>query len=78
MEKEEFQKMLDAQTFVFQTQMDEVKATLAPIAKVYASAQGFGSVVTFIFKSLIVPASILIGIIISLKEVFTATMNTPK
>lgn len=76
MEKAEFQKMLDDQTLVFQTEINKVKTRLEPIAKVYDSAQGFSSGMKFIFKALVIPASIIVGIIISLKEIITMHGST--
>lgn len=69
-DKKELQKMLDAQTELIFTEINKVKATLAPIAAIYDKTIGFNSVIRFIFRSLIVPLSIIIGILISIREIF--------
>lgn len=70
--KKEFQKMLDAQTALVFKEIQEVKTTLAPIAAIYTQAQGFGKGMKFIFKSLVIPLSIVIGLFLSIKAVFSS------
>lgn len=60
--------MLDEQTKVIFERIDRTDATLAPIAAIYDSTQGFSSVIKFLFKSIIIPTSIIIGVILTTKE----------
>lgn len=68
--KKQLQEMLDKQTEALNKRMLGIENTLKPIAEIYDQAQGFNSVLGFIFKKIIVPLSILIGILLSLREVF--------
>lgn len=49
--------------------MEQIKMQLGPIMEVYASFQGFGSIVSWIFKFIIIPISVVIGIWISLRQI---------
>lgn len=71
MEKSEIQAMLDKQTEKIFTRMDITDATLKPIAEIYDQAQGFNKVLRFIFKSIIVPLSVIIGILLTIREIFS-------
>lgn len=68
-EKKVLQDMLDSQTEKIFLRIGDIENTLAPIAAIYDSTKGFNSVIKFIFKSIIIPLSIIIGIIISLKGI---------
>lgn len=65
-----FKGMLDEQTKVLVARMDKTDATLAPIAAIYDSTKGFSSVMRFLFKNLIVPVSIVVGFVLTIKELF--------
>lgn len=67
--EKKIQLMFDEQTKLFFKEINEVKATLAPIAEIYNKTQGFNSVMKFLFKNLIIPLSIIVGIIISVREI---------
>lgn len=73
-EKEEmmnmFKSMLEDQTRVIFKRIDVTDATLKPIADIYKSTQGFTNVMKWVFKSLVVPLSVLVGIILTVKHLF--------
>lgn len=64
--------LLDEQSKEIKRYIDErvgnVETTLAPIAAIYNSTQGFNSVLKFIFKSMVIPLSVVIGIVLSIKK----------
>lgn len=68
--EKEMQAMLDTQTASLNKRFESIENTLRPIAEVYSSAQGFSSIFRFIFKSIIVPLSVVIGIFLAARELF--------
>lgn len=67
--KKMFEEMLNVQTAALSKEIQEVKKTLDPIAAIYLEAKGFGAIMKFIFKAIIVPLSVFVGIVLSLREV---------
>lgn len=67
-EKAQLQEMLNEQTRAIFGRLDRVETTLAPIAAIYNSTLGFSSIMRFIFKAIVIPLSVLIGIILTIKQ----------
>lgn len=51
-------------------QITELKKQIDPITTVYQSFKGFGNVAMGIFKWVIVPLSVIVGVILSFKKLF--------
>jgi len=65
---QKLQKMLDDQTRLILARIDKTDATLKPIAEIYESIRGTGSVLKFILNTIIIPLSIIIGIYFTIKK----------
>lgn len=50
-------------------QVNELEKKIDPVTKVYAQVQGFGNVAVWIFKYIVIPVSILVGILLNLKNI---------
>lgn len=61
---------LETQTKAIFARIDKTDATLAPIAAIYDSTKGFTSVARWMFKSLIIPLSVIIGVVLTFKKIF--------
>ena len=62
-------KLMEDQHKTVMEEISSLKLQIAPISKVYNSLQGFGGVLKWIFKTLIIPASIIVGIMESTKNI---------
>lgn len=72
-DKKILQEMLDVmfekQTVFLTAKIKVVEDRLEPIAIIYDQTMGFNSVVKYIWKSIIIPLSIIAAMIISIKEI---------
>lgn len=69
--------MLDEQTKAIVERMNESDKTIAPIVAIYNQVNGFGNVTSFIFRKFIIPFSIFIGIILSVRKLFSGHAPIP-
>jgi len=67
---EGYQRLQAQQHEDFKEALKEINEKLDPIAKVYANYSGFGTVAVGFFKWVIVPISIILGIVISFKKIW--------
>lgn len=72
MDEEKLKKMFADQTAMIMAEINKTNLTLAPIAAIYESAAGFTKVTKYIFRATIIPVSVIIGIILSIKELITS------
>lgn len=66
------QRMLETQELKHQEiskQIDDLKGQLTPIVKVYAQVTGFGDVAIWIFKYIVIPFSIILGVVLNWKNI---------
>lgn len=61
-------KYLDDQHDLIFDKITELDNKIEPIAKIYKSFAGFGTVVGWVFTILIVPASVIVGIWFEVKR----------
>lgn len=64
------QVMLDKQTEIFNARMDASDKKIEPVIRIYQATTGFTSVLNALFKSVVIPLSVLIGIFLTVKEFF--------
>lgn len=66
----EYQESQIAQNADFRKSLEEINKKLDPVFEVYSTYAGFGRVAMGFFKWVIVPVSIVLGIIISIKKIW--------
>lgn len=64
----ETKKYLDDQHVVIFQKIGNLELQIAPITKVYNSVNGFGNVASWMFKIVVIPFSIVIGIWYEIKR----------
>lgn len=67
---ESYQSLQLEQHKEFRESLAEIKSKLDPVYDVYSTFSGFGSVALGFFKWVVVPCSIVLGIIISIKKIW--------
>lgn len=66
---EQFEERMMEKFSSLEAQVESLKAQIDPIARVYGSAVGFGDVIQWLFKWLFIPASIILTIVITWKQI---------
>lgn len=65
-----YQELQAEQHAEFKKSLEEISKKLDPVYDVYSTFRGFGSIAGGFFKWVIVPCSIVLGIIISIKKLW--------